>query len=42
LNIENQIATLEKQAEELRADKKRMEQVTANLSRLITEYSKKK
>ena len=42
LNIENQIATSEKQAEELRADKKRMEQVTIILTRLITEYSKKK
>ena len=42
LNIENQIATSEKQAEELRADKKRMEQVNVNLTRLITEYSKKK
>lgn len=42
LNIENQIATYEKQAEELRADKKYLEQVKANLSRLIMEYANKK
>ena len=42
LNIENQIATYEKQAEELRADKKYLEQVKTNLSRLIMEYANKK
>ena len=42
LNIENQITTLAKQTEELKADKKRIEQATANLSRLITEYSNKR
>lgn len=42
LNIENQITTLGKQTEELKIDKKRIEQVTANLSRLITEYSNKR
>ena len=42
LNIENQIATYEKQVEELRADKKYLEQVKANLSRLIMEYANKK
>ena len=42
LNIENQIATYEKQAEELRTDKKYLEQVKANLSRLIMEYVNKK
>ena len=41
LNIENQIATYEKQAEELRADKKYLEQVKTNLSRLIMEYANK-
>lgn len=42
LNIENQITTLGKQTEELKIDKKRIEQVTANLSRLIIEYSNKR
>ena len=42
LNIENQIATYEKQVEELRADKKYLEQVKTNLSRLIMEYANKK
>ena len=42
LNIENQIATYEKQVEELRADKKYLEQVKANLSRIIMEYANKK
>ena len=42
LNIEKQITTAERQAEELRADKKHIGQVVATLSRLMTEYNNKR
>ena len=42
LNIEKQITTAERQAEELRIDKKHMGQVVTTLSRLMKEYSNKR
>ena len=42
LNIEKQSTTAERQAEELRIDKKHMGQVVTTLSRLMKEYSNKR
>lgn len=42
IDFEKQITTAERQAEELRADKKHIGQVVATLSRLMTEYNNKR
>lgn len=42
IDFEKQITTAEREAEELRADKKHIGQVVATLSRLMTEYNNKR